>query len=78
MGNTHTCGGRVLSPSSFSLQKKPYLQNYPAEHLEERRSLRKRLQCRSFDWYLKTVYPKAIEELKKDKAVQHLLPQLGL
>lgn len=70
------CSKPLLLPSPP--QKKPHLQKYPAEHVEERRSLRKRLQCHSFDWYIKTVYPKAIEELKKDKAVQHLLAQLPL
>lgn len=77
MGNAHLWW--VCPKPLLLLQKKPFLRTYAAEqHLEERRSLRKRLQCRSFDWYLKTVYPKAIDELKKDKAVESLLPQLGL
>ena len=40
---------------------KPHARSAEYGDISERRALREKLQCKSFDWYMQTVYPQLLE-----------------
>ncbi|XP_056440056.1 polypeptide N-acetylgalactosaminyltransferase 11 [Gadus chalcogrammus] len=60
----------------FSLR--PELRERPYGDVSERQALRQRLQCRSFRWYLDTIYPEMQLEANGNKKQQMFVNKAGL
>ena len=66
------------SPQEQYFSLRPELRERPYGDVSERLALRQRLQCRSFRWYLDTIYPEMQLEANGNKKQQMFVNKAGL
>ncbi|XP_056007067.1 polypeptide N-acetylgalactosaminyltransferase 11-like [Ostrea edulis] len=61
----------------YFLKQRPQAENVDYGDISDRLSLRKRLSCKSFQWYLQNIYPEQVvpgEDVKNSPPLPHHLP----